>query len=601
MEYKVTSKQLRKMWLDFYKERGHKDIGSVSLIGDGSTGVMFNVAGMQALMPYLLGEKHPEGTRLCNIQGCVRTIDIDEVGDESHCTFFEMMGNWSLGDYFKKEKTKWSFDLLTKVFGFDGNKICCSVFAGDKNAPRDTETAKLLMEAGIKEENIFYLPKENNWWDLPGTVGTPCGPDNEWFYPTTDIPCGENCGLECDCGRYVEIGNDVYMQFEQLGEGKYRELASKNVDTGFGLERNLIYLNGLTDVYKTDLFIDVIHYLEDKTNIKYNSDEKATRAMRIIADHTRTSTMLIGDKNGIVPSNVGAGYVLRRLLRRAMKYAKSLNLTTNDLLEISKIYINKVFNEDYPLLVEKQDYILQEIKKEAEKFEKTLEVGIKEFNKLVENLKKFAPDNKKISGEKAFRLFDTFGFPLELTIEMAKEIGFVVDEEGFKKAFSLHQEKSHGIEAGVVKGGLAEQNEQTTKLHTATHLLHNALSRVLNSECKQMGSNITSERLRFDFGFDRKLSPEEIKAVEDMVNKAISENIDVVRTEGTVEEAKAKGAIGVFDSKYGDIVSVYAIPGYGAEICGGPHVKNTGELHHFKIVKEESSSSGVRRIKAVLD
>lgn len=601
MNYKVTSKNLRKMWLNFYEERGHKNIGAVSLIGDGSTGVMFNVAGMQPLMPYLLGKKHPMGTRLCNVQGCVRTVDIDSVGDESHCTFFEMMGNWSLGDYFKKEKTKWTFDILTKVFGFDKNKICCSVFAGNENAPRDEETANYLIEAGIKKENIFYLPKEDNWWDLPGTVNTPCGPDNEWFYPTTDTPCGEKCGLECGCGRFVEIGNDVYMQFIQLGDGKYKELENKNVDTGFGLERNLMYLNGLCDVYLTDVFYSTINYLQQKTGKIYGEDKESTRAMRIIADHIKTSTMLIGDQNGIVPSNVGAGYILRRLLRRAIREAKLLDLQTSDLLEVSKIYINDIYLEAYPLLKQKEEYILSEIKKESEKFEKTLLDGTKEFNKLVENLTKFAPNNKKISGEKAFKLFDTFGFPLELTVEMAKEKGFTTDEEGFKKAFELHKQKSHGVEAGVNKGGLCEQNEQTTRLHTATHLLHNALSVILNSECKQMGSNINSERLRFDFGFDRKLTPEELKAVEDYVNKAIQEHVDVVRTQTTVDEAKKSGAIGVFDSKYGDIVSVYFINGYGAEICGGPHVKNTSELHHFKIVKEEASSSGVRRIKAILD
>ncbi len=601
MDYKVTSKDLRNMWINFYEERGHKNIGAVSLIGDGTTGVMFNVAGMQPLMPYLLGKKHPMGTRLCNIQGCVRTIDIESVGDESHCTFFEMMGNWSLGDYFKKEKTKWTFEILTKVFGFDKNKICCSVFAGDENAPRDEETANYLLEAGIKKENIFYLPKEDNWWDLPGTVNTPCGPDNEWFYPTTNVPCGENCGLECGCGRYVEIGNDVYMQFEQLGEGKYKELANKNVDTGFGFERNLMYLNGLKDVYLTDVFYPVINFLAQKLGIKYGDDKKITRAMRIIADHIKTATMLIGDQNGIVPSNVGAGYILRRLLRRAIREAKMLELGKEELLGVSKIYINQIYGEAYPLLKQKEEYILSEIEKEYNKFEKALTDGTKEFNKLVENLTKFAPDNKKISGEKAFRLFDTFGFPLELTIEMATEKGYVVDTDGFNKAFELHRQKSQSDKAGENKGGLAEQNEQTTRLHTATHLLHNALHVVLNSECKQMGSNINSERLRFDFGFDRKLTPEELKAVEDYVNKAISEKVDVIRTESTVEEAKKSGAIGVFDSKYGDIVSVYSIKGYGAEICGGPHVKNTAELHHFKITKEEASSSGVRRIKAILD
>lgn len=601
MDYKVTSKDLRNMWINFYVERGHKNIGAVSLIGDGTTGVMFNVAGMQPLMPYLLGKPHPMGTRLCNIQGCVRTVDIESVGDESHCTFFEMMGNWSLGDYFKKEKTKWTFEILTKVFGFDANKICCSVFAGDENAPRDTETANYLLEAGIKKENIFYLPKQDNWWDLPGTVNTPCGPDNEWFYPTTDVACGENCGLSCGCGRYVEIGNDVYMQFEQLGNGKYKELANKNVDTGFGFERNLMYLNGLHDVYLTDVFFPVITYLSQKTNTLYEEDKKSTKAIRIIADHIKTATMLIGDKNGIVPSNVGAGYILRRLLRRAIREAKMLEIGKDELLGVSKIYINEIYNEAYPLLKEKEQFILSEIEKEYNKFEKALTDGTKEFNKLIDNLTKFAPTNKKISGEKAFRLFDTFGFPLELTVEMATEKGFVVDEEGFKKAFELHRQKSQSDKAGENKGGLSEQNEQTTRLHTATHLLHNALHVVLNSECKQMGSNINSERLRFDFGFDRKLTPEELKAVEDYVNKAIQEKVDVVRTETSVEEAKKSGAIGVFDSKYGDVVSVYSIKGYGAEICGGPHVKNTAELHHFKITKEEASSSGVRRIKAILD
>ncbi|MGN1207930.1 MAG: alanine--tRNA ligase-related protein, partial [Christensenellales bacterium] len=407
--------------------------------------------------------------------------------------------------------------------------------------------------------------------------------------------------LECGCGRFVEIGNDVYMQFVQLGGGKYKELENKNVDTGFGLERNLMYLNGLKDVYLTDVFYPVISYLEKQSGSTYGKNPELTRAMRIVADHIKTSTMLIGDQNGIVPSNVGAGYILRRLLRRAIREAKILSLSTQNLLEVSKIYINEIYNGAYPLLKQKEEYILSEIKKESEKFEKTLVDGTKELNKLIDNLIKFAPDNKKISGEKAFRLFDTFGFPLELTTEIAKEKGFVVDEEGFKKAFEIHQQKSHSDKAGVNKGGLAEQNEQTTRLHTATHLLHNALSVVLNSECKQMGSNINSERLRFDFGFDRKLTADELKAVEDYVNKAIQEHIDVVKNESTVEEAKKSGAIGVFDSKYGDVVSVYSIAGYGAEICGGPHVKNTSELHHFKIVKEEASSSGVRRIKAVLD
>lgn len=595
---KITSKQLRKMWIDFYEKRGHKNIGAVSLIGDGTTGVMFNVAGMQPLMPYLLGKKHPDGTRLCNVQGCVRTNDIESVGDKSHCTFFEMLGSWSLGDYFKKDRTKWSYELLTEVFGYERNRIAATVFAGNEFVERDEETAKFREESGFLKENIYYLPKEDNWWELDRG---PCGPDSEMFYITDTKPCSKDCNPSCDCGHFIEIGNDVFMQYDRVDDNKYLPLKQKNVDTGWGLERNLMYLNGLTDVYLTDVFVEVINYLCEKINVKYLEDEVTTKAVRIIADHIKTATMLIGDVNGIVPSNVGSGYILRRLLRRALRYAKSIGLNVQDLLEVSLIYITKIYNEAYPLLLEKKDYILSEIKKEAEKFEKTLEQGTKEFNKLIDNLTKFAPDNKKISGEKAFRLFDTFGFPLELTVEMAKDKGFIVDVEGFNKAFGLHQQKSHGVEAGVNKGGLSEQNEQTTKLHTATHLLHNALSVVLKSECKQMGSNINNERLRFDFGFDRKVTPEELKQIEDYVNKAISEKVDVVRTESTVEEAKAKGAIGVFDSKYGDVVSVYSIKGYGAEICGGPHVKNTAELHHFKIVKEEASSSGVRRIKAILD
>ena len=598
---KITSKQLRKMWLDFYKDKGHVDIGAVSLIGDGSTGVMFNVAGMQPLMPYLLGKKHPMGTRLCNIQGCVRTIDIDSVGDESHCTFFEMMGNWSLGDYFKKEKTAWSYELLTKVFGFDGDKICATVFAGDENAPRDEETAKLLEKVGVKKEHIFFLPKEDNWWDLPGTIGTPCGPDNEWFYPRHDKPCGPNCGPDCGCGRYVEIGNDVYMQFKQLGNGKYEELSNKNVDTGFGFERNLMYLNGFTDVYKTDLFEKVIAYMEKSSNKKYGQDEKETRAMRIIADHIRTATMLIGDVNGIVPSNVGAGYILRRLIRRALRYAKFLGLTNENLIGVSKIFITEVYSEAYPLLLEKQNYIYDELLKEANKFEKTLEQGTREFGKLVDNLSRFAPNIKTISGDKAFKLFDTFGFPFELTKEMAEERGYSVDEDGFKKAFALHQEKSHSSEAGTNKGGLAEQNEMMTRLHTATHIMLAGLKKLFGNEVNQKGSNINSERLRFDFNLDHKMTDEEIKKLEDFVNKAIERKLPVSWKEMTLDEAKKMNAVGVFDSKYGDKVKVYIIGDVDVQICGGPHVKNTEELHHFKIVKEESSSSGIRRIKAVLD
>ena len=482
---KITSKELRNKWLNFYKDRGHVDIGAVSLIGDGTTGVMFNVAGMQPLMPYLLGEKHPMGTRLCNVQGCVRTVDIEETGDESHCTFFEMMGNWSLGDYFKKEKTQWSFDLLTKEFGLDPNEICSTVFAGNESAPRDDETANFLMSLGIKREHIFYLGKkpngkENNWWELEGTVGTPCGPDNEWFYPLHNRPCGANCGPECDCGRYVEIGNDVYMQYEKTKDG-YIPLKNKNVDTGFGFERMLMFLNGLTDVYKTDVFSGAIAIEEKASGLKYGEDAEKTRFMRIVADHTRTATMLIGDKNGILPSNVGAGYILRRIMRRAIRFAMKLDMDTTTIIEIAKNYIENVYNEAYPLLVEKEEYILTEIQKEVDKFKKTIEAGTKEFEKVVGGIERknafmrmTNPDykeEKEINGKSAFRLFDTFGFPIEMTEEMASERGYTVDKAGFDEAFKQHQELARTTSAGAFKGGLADDSEETVRLHTACHLI----------------------------------------------------------------------------------------------------------------------------------
>lgn len=608
----ITSKQLRNSWIKFYEERGHKNIGAVSLIGDGSTGVMFNVAGMQPLMPYLLGKPHPSGkTRLCNVQGCVRTVDIESVGDPTHFTFFEMMGNWSLGDYFKAEKTQWSYDILTKIFGLDGEQICSTVFEGDATAPRDEETAEYLKKAGIKPEHIFYLPKKDNWWELEGTVGTPCGPDNEWFYPRNDKPCGPDCGPDCGCGRYVEIGNDVYMQYKKTADG-YESLANKNVDTGFGLDRLLAFLNGVTDGYKTDLFLPVIAVLEEKSGKSYDDDEDARKAMRIVADHIRTATMLIGDVNGILPSNVGAGYILRRLLRRAIRYARKLGLDSSALTAVSEIFIDKIYDEAYPLLVEKKDYILSEIAKEADKFESTLATGLKEFNKCVEGIKRknefmsakdpaYVPEYG-IGGKQAFRLYDTFGFPEELTEELAEEVGFTVDKAGFDAAFKEHQEKSKQLPQGAAKGGLTEQNEITARLHTATHLLNAALKSVLKDDgINQKGSNITTERLRFDFNFPRKLTEDELKAIEAMVNEAIAADVKVTMDEMSVDEAKAQGAIGVFSAKYGEKVKVYTIGKYSKEICGGPHAKTTGELHHFRIVKEEASSAGVRRIKAVLD
>lgn len=431
---KFTSQYLRDTWIKFYEERGHVNCGAVSLVSDGSTGVLFNVAGMQPLMPYLLGEKHPKGTRLCNVQGCVRTNDIDSVGDESHVTFFEMMGSWSLGDYFKKERCKWSYELLTEVFGFDRDHLAATVFAGDENAPRDEEGAKCREESGFKKENIFYLPAEDNWW---GLEYGPCGPDSEMFIVKDVEDCGPDCKPGCHCGKYTEVGNDVFMQYEKHHDGHLTPLKQQNVDTGWGLERNLAFLNGTSDVYKIDIFAPVIEMLEKASGIKYLSDEKSTKSMRIVADHIRTSVMLIGDEAKLLPSNTGAGYILRRLIRRAVRHARTIGIKTEDLIAIAANYIDVSYKKSYPLLLENRSFILDELKKEIARFESTLENGEKEFNKILNNVK--AASKNKIEGKDAFYLYDTFGFPVELTVELANENGMSVDEEGFKA--SMEEQK----------------------------------------------------------------------------------------------------------------------------------------------------------------
>ncbi len=434
---KFTSKELRNTWKEFYIKRGHVDVGAVSLVSDGSTGAMFNVAGMQPIMPYLLGKKHPLGTRLCNVQGCVRTNDIDGVGDKSHLTFFEMMGSWSLGDYFKKERCQWSYELLTEVFGFDKDHLAATVFAGDENAPRDEEGAKYRIESGFKKENVFFLPAEDNWW---GLEYGPCGPDSEMFFVSDQAPCGPNCRPGCSCGKYTEVGNDVFMQYDKQKDGSLLPLSQKNVDTGWGLERNLAFLNGVDDVYKTDLFTGVIAKIEEKSGVKYGSDEKATKSMRIIADHLRTGVMLIGDEAKLLPSNGGPGYVLRRLLRRAVRHGRALNLSLENMLEVASIYIDDVYADSYPLLTKNKTFILDELKKEIVRFEATLENGMKEFKKISEEKK--AAGAKEIDGKSAFYLYDTFGFPVELTIEMAEEEGLSVDEAGFKEAMEEQKKRA---------------------------------------------------------------------------------------------------------------------------------------------------------------
>ena len=593
---KMSSKEIRKAWIDFYVKRGHVDIGTTSLIGDGTTGVLFNVAGMQPLMPYLLGKEHPSGKRLCNIQGCVRTNDIESVGDSSHVTFFEMMGSWSLGDYFKEERTKWSYELLTEVFEMPKERIATTVFEGDNSVPRDTETAELREKSGFLKENIYFLPKDSNWWELDRG---PCGPDSEMFYITDKAPCGPDCNPSCDCGHFVEVGNDVFMQYERVGDNEYIPLKNKNVDTGWGFERILAFLNTNGDVYLTDLFKGAIEILEKASNKKYGEDEKATYSMRIIADHIRTSVMLLGDEKHLIPSNVGAGYILRRLIRRAIVQAKKLGISTDTFYDLVENFINEVYGEIYTNLIDSKDFILSELKKEIQKFERTLNSGMNDFYKLSKKL--IENGVTVIGGAESFKLYDTYGFPVELTQELAKENNLAVDMEGFKLKFKEHQEKSKGNNLVKSKGGLVETGEIETKYHTATHLLNAALKIVIGSDVHQRGSNITSERLRFDFNCDHKLTDDEKNQVESLVNKWISEKIEVKCEKMSKEEAINSGAECMFIDRYPDTVTVYSIGDVSKELCGGPHVKNTNELSKFKITGEESSGAGVRRIKAVLE
>ncbi|HKL93791.1 MAG TPA: alanine--tRNA ligase [Clostridia bacterium] len=590
---KLNSTELRCAYLSFFKERGHSIIPTASLIPENDPTVLFTTAGMHPLVPYLLGEKHPQGTRLTDVQICVRTGDIEEVGDNSHCTFFEMLGNWSLGDYFKKEMIPWSYDFLTKELGIPVEKLAVSVFAGDEDCPKDEESATLWHDCGIPREKIFYLPKKNNWWGPAGVTG-PCGPDTEMFIDTGKEKCSEDCSPACSCGKYLEIWNDVFMQYFKDANGKYVPMAKKNVDTGMGLERTICILNGYKSVYETDLFAFAISKLEELSGKKYTENQETTTAMRIIADHIRTATFMIGDVNGISPSNVDQGYVLRRLIRRAVRFAKKLGLGDGTIGELAKLYIEK-YKDVYSSIGINAERILNELAMEEERFSKTLEQGLKEFEKVITHI-----PTKTISGKTAFRLYDTFGFPVEITEELAKENGFDVDTEGYHKAFAEHQEKSKAGAEQKFKGGLADSTTATANLHTATHLLNQALREVLNNpEIMQKGSNITAERLRFDFNFDRPLTDDEIKAVEGRVNQEIEKGIDILCEELTVDEAKSKGAIGVFTSKYGEKVKVYTI-GFSKEICGGPHASNTKDLGSFKIVKEQSSSAGIRRIKAIL-
>ena len=591
---KITSEQLRNLYIDFFKSKGHAQIPSASVIPENDPTVLFTTAGMHPLVPYLLGEKHPQGNRLTDFQKCIRTGDIDEVGDNSHCTFFEMLGNWSLGDYIKEKMIPYSYEFLTseKYLGIDKNKIAVSVFAGDETVPRDEESAKLWHECGIDKKDIYFLPRKNNWWGPAGTTG-PCGPDTEMFIKVKE-KCGENCSPACDCGAFLEIWNDVFMAYNKLSDGTYADLKQKNVDTGMGLERTLCVLNEKKSVFDTDLFEDALKKLEELTGKKYEESAQITKAFRVILDHVRTSVFMIGDEKGIVPSNVDQGYILRRILRRAIRFARQIDLQENGILEIAKVFIQKYKNV-YPELAKNENKIETEIAKEYQKFTKTLEAGLKEFEKTVSKL-----DGEIIDGLTAFHLFDTFGFPLEITKELAGEKSLKVDEEGYKKAFYEHQQKSRAGSEQKFACGLADHQEATTNLHTATHLLHAALKQVISPDICQKGSNITAERLRFDFNLDRPCTKEELENVENLVNSIINKDVPVVMQEMTVDEAKNKNYVGLFENKYGQKVKTYKIGDFSKEICGGPHANSTGELGQFKIVKEQSCGAGIRRIKAIL-
>ena len=591
---KMTSEQLRKLYLDFYAGKAHAVIGSASLIPENDPTVLFTTAGMHPLVPYLLGEKHPAGNRLADVQICVRTGDIDEVGDASHCTFFEMLGSWSLGDYFKKDAIAWSYEFVIDKLGFSPDKFAVTVFGGDEVCPRDEESADCWRRAGVADKNIFFLGRKHNWWGPAGTTG-PCGPDTEMFVDTGAPACSESCDPSCGCGKYLEIGNDVFMQYFKDAEGNFRPLEKKNVDQGMGLERLLCIINGYSSVYETDLFDFAIAKLEELSGRKYGEDEEITAAMRIIADHTRTATFMLGDVKAISPSNVDQGYVLRRLIRRAMRYCRVLGVDFSALTVLAELFADK-YAPVYPSIGEARGRIAAELDAEKEKFARTIEQGLKEFDKVLSHI-----PGKVFPGKTAFRLYDTFGFPVEMTAELAAERGYTLDNEGYEKAFREHQEKSKAGAEQKFKGGLADGGEASARLHSATHLLGYALRKVLGDEnIAQRGSNITPERLRFDFNFPRPLTAEEIAAVEKTVNDEIAAGTPVVCEEMSVGEARDSGAVGVFGDRYGDVVKVYTI-GHSREICGGPHAANTAELGKFRIVKEQSSSAGVRRIKAVLE
>ncbi len=601
----MTSKELRQKYIDFFKSKGHTEIPSASLIPENDPSVLFTTAGMHPLVPFLSGEKHPAGKRLVDYQKCIRTVDIDEVGDQWHLTFFEMLGNWSLGDYFKREALEWSWEFLTSPqwLGIPKERLAVTVFAGDEDAPFDEEAYNIWRELGVPEERIYKYGKQENWWGPAGETG-PCGPDSEMFYITDKEPCGPHCQPSCSCGRYVEIWNDVFMQYNKTAEGKYEPLEQRNIDTGMGVERVVAVLNGYQDNYQ-ELLKPLIQKIEQLSGKEYLSSQEVTKSMRIMADHLRAATFIMGDDLGIAPSNVDQGYVVRKLIRRAIRHGRMIGIQQNFTHQIGAVVI-ETMGDVYPELERNKKFVLDNFIAEEEKFMATLQKGLKVFKESIAELASGTADQQKlISGKLAFDLYQTYGFPLELIKELANEQGFAVDEQGFAEEFKKHQEKSRTAAAGKFKGGLGDHSEMAIKYHTATHLLHAALRQVLGPHVVQRGSNITDERLRFDFSHGEKMTEEEKKRVEEIVNEQIAKDLPVSWQEMSLEEAKRKGAIGLFEHKYGDKVKVYTIGDeehpFSREICGGPHVERTGVLGHFRIKKEQASSAGVRRIKAVLE
>lgn len=582
---------IRDKYIEFFVSKGHKQIPSAPVVPENDPSVLFNTAGMQPLVPYLMGEPHPYGTRLCDYQKCIRTNDLDEVGDVTHHTFFEMLGNWSLGDYFKKESITWSFELLTKHLNIPVEKLSVTVFKGNDIVPADNESADLWKSLGISENKIAFLGEDDNWWPNMELTG-PCGPDTEIFYWRSDEEVPSK--FDPENGNWVEIWNNVFMQYNHKPDGTFEPLKKKNVDTGMGLERITAVLEGVNDNYESSIWKGTIKKIEEISGKSYYGNEKA---FRIIADHIKAAVFISSDPAGIKPSNTDQGYILRRLIRRAIRYAKMIDIDINSNWEseIAKNIIDE-YKKYYSELSTNENVVMEVLKNEKIKFSRTLEKGLREFEKIVKNL-----NENEINKDLAFKLYDTYGFPIELTLELAKERGLTVDEKGFYEKFKAHQELSRTASAGKFKGGLAGNSEIETKYHTATHLLNAALKVVINKDVHQKGSNITDERMRFDFSCDHKLTDEEKKATEDLVNKWIEEGLPVTKKEMSKEEAIKSGAECMFIEKYPDIVTVYSIGDVSKELCGGPHVNNTSELGHFKIKKEEASSAGVRRIKAILE